>query len=137
MTKNDLMSIQRINQEIDILNKLLEEYDEAHPVISSPQITGMPSGGKKVNKIEQRAEKKAEYLKHISELRAELHEKQAEIMEFIKSIPDAYLRMIIELYCLTGRKWYQVAMDMKTSESSVKMYYYRNIDKYLEKEAKR
>lgn len=132
MTRKDLSEIHHLNREIKVLNRLIRNYDEEHPIYHSPQVTGMPSGGAGGNPLEDRAVKKAAFLEEVVKLRKQLIDKQVVLMRFIQTIPDSYLRSIIELYCIEDLPWFKVAMELGSTEDSIKKYYYRHIDSYLE-----
>jgi DNA-directed RNA polymerase specialized sigma subunit len=133
MTKEELSRLRNMQKEIELikkeLNTITEEYvtDKVtgsmveHPYIfTSFKICGYDSEGysSKVRRLEKRLKRKLD----------ELVDERQRIEEYIESIDNATIRMILRLRHINGLKWEQIGRELGYSTQHIKRMYYRHIE---------
>ena len=134
MTKEELSRLRNIQKEIELikreLNTITEEYvtDKVtgsrleHPYIfTSFKISGYDSGGysSKVMRLERKLKCKLD----------ELMDERARIEEYIESIDNATIRMILRLRYINGLGWNQIGNELGYSERQIRRKHAQWIDK--------
>ncbi len=136
MTRKDLSDFKHLKTEIERLKREIDdlEYEYVSDTVKGSSkhfpyiqhtitITGADTEGRaqKVRRLKAKLERR----------KADLLDKRLEIEEFIETIDDSYIRQIIELRCIDGLDWGQVAASMGEgyTSSSIKMAYHRFIQK--------
>ena len=133
MTREELSKLGSIQKEIELikkeLNAITEEYvtDKVtgsmveHPyILTHFKICGYDSGGysSKVKRLERKLKCKLD----------ELMDERARIEEYIESIDNATIRMILRLRHINGLKWEQIGRELGYSTQHIKRMYYRHIE---------
>lgn len=141
MTKKELSQLRYLNKEIELLKKQIEEAEYA---MKSHTVSDVVTGSNPVWPYQPRTfhiEGVAipEYEKRVKRLRnklqrrlEELMEKREELEEYIATVPDSMIRMILTLRYINGLSWQQVANHIgggNTADSVRKMH-----DRFLAKE---
>ena len=127
MTIKELSKYYKIKKEIKQIENNIHEVEET--VISASKITGMPflknNNNSPTEKIGIKLAKlKAKLLKKTEKLLDEANK----IEEFIETVEDSDIRIIIQKRFLDCKTWQQVADEIMTDRSTP---YYR-LKKYLE-----
>ena len=125
MTKEELSRLRSLQKEFDIIRREIdattEEYvaDKVtgsttyHPYIfTSFRIEGYDSDGYngKLMRLERRLKRKLD----------ELMDERARIEEYIESIDNATIRMILRLRYINGLRWNQIGNELGYSERQVR-----------------
>ncbi|WP_265445076.1 hypothetical protein [Acetivibrio straminisolvens] len=133
MTKEELSKLGSIQKEIELirkeLNTITEEYvtDKVtgsmveHPyILTHFKISGYDSEGYsvKAKRLELKLKRKLD----------ELMDERARIEEYIESIDNATIRMILRLRHVNGLKWEQIGRELGYSTQHIKRMYYRHIE---------
>jgi len=133
MTREELGRLRSIQKEIELIKKELtaitEEYvtDRVtgsmteHPyILTHFEISGYDSEGYsvKVKRLERKLMRKLD----------ELMDERARIEEYIESIDNATVRIILRLKHVNGLKWEQIGREIGYSTQHVKRMYYRHIE---------
>ena len=133
MTKEELSKLGSIQKEIELikreLNSITEEYvtDKVtgsmveHPYIfTSFKICGYDSS--KVKRLERKLKRKLD----------ELMDERARIEEYIESIDNATIRMILRLRHINGLRWNQIGNELGYSERQCRRVYKKFIERMEE-----
>lgn len=127
MTVKELSQLYWLNKEIERDKKRLAELEDRASSVPSPNLSGMPRGGRDGNGVELCAEDIAD-LKAIIEAKQKqcIYEKKR-LERYIADIPDSLTRQIFALRFVDGRSWSGVADEVggNNSEESVKKVCYR------------
>lgn len=133
MTREELGKLGSIQKEVELikreLNSITEEYvtDKVtgsmveHPYsLTSFKICGYDSEGysSKVRRLQKRLKRKLD----------ELMDERQRIEEYIESIDNATIRMILRLRHINGLKWEQIGRELGYSTQHIKRMYYRHIE---------
>jgi len=133
MTREELSRLRSIQKEIELIKKELtaitEEYvtDRVtgsmteHPyILTHFKISGYASGdcSNKVKRLERKLMRKLD----------ELMDERARIEEYIESIDNATVRIILRLKHVNGLKWEQIGREIGYSTQHIKRMYYRHIE---------
>ena len=130
MTKNELSKLYYLNLEIKYIQNEIGRLDGAS-TSATHVITGMPSGND-IDDIVGRSIAEIDNLRDVLKQRVKRHLNQVnKINEFIDSIDDPQIRMIISLRYINCLSWNQVAASIGggNSEDSVKKVVYRYLNK--------
>ena len=130
MTKKELKQVYYIDREIKMWQRKLDELNNKSPV-GTPELTGMPRGAGSQNKIEDEAIEKAEMSTIIAGLLVKLQRQKREIMEYITSIEDSFIRQIMICRYVNLMSWTRIAMEIGggNTPDSVRMAH----DRFLRK----
>ena len=133
MTREELSKLGSIQKEIELikreLNSITEEYvtDKVtgsmveHPYIfTSFKICGYDSS--KVKRLERKLKRKLD----------ELMDERARIEEYIESIDNATIRMILRLRHINGLRWNQIGNELGYSERQCRRVYKKFIERMEE-----
>ena len=111
MTKKEVSQIYYLNREIRKLQRNLEELRCSG--LQSPKIDGMPKApGRTGSPTERQGIAEADLEMQIEALMQEVKRKQREIFEYIGSVDDSMVRMIIISRCVDLCTWAQVAENI-------------------------
>lgn len=129
MTKRELSQLYYLNREIAEQERRLKELESAAES-ATQRITGMPNGGGMMDKISHYATEIA-YLKGIIQCsRDRCWYELAKLTEYINSVDDCLVRMVLTLRHVNGLSWLQVATSIggdNTADGVRKIH-----DRYLE-----
>ncbi len=116
MTKKELSQLYYLNREIEYLQRRVQEL-ECLATSSTQKITGMPFGGGVSDMV-------GRYATEIANLKAllDLNLKKCfyelnKLNNYIESVEDAQVRMILSLRYVNGLSWEQVAASIGGSNS--------------------
>ena len=111
MTREEVSQIYYLNREIRKLRRNLEELRCSG--LQSPKIDGMPRApGRTGSPTERQGVAEADIEIQIERLLAAAKRKQREIFEYIGSVDDSMIRMIIIFRCVDLCTWEQVAENI-------------------------
>lgn len=124
MTREEVSQIYYLNREIRKLQHNLEELRGSG--LQSPKIDGMPKAqGRTGSPTERQGVAEADLELQIEALLSEVKRKQREIFEYIGSVEDSMIRMIIIFRCVDLCTWEQVAKNIggpMTAEAARKAF---------------
>lgn len=124
MTREEVSQIYYLNQEIEELQRKLKELRGSG--LQSPKIDGMPKApGRKSSPTEKKGVAEADLELQIESLLHEVKRKQREIFEYIGSVEDSMMRMIIIFRCVELCSWEEVARNIggpMTAEAARKAF---------------
>lgn len=129
MTREEVSQIYYLNQEIEELQRKLKELRGSG--LQSPKIDGMPKApGRKSSPTEKKGVAEADLELQIESLLHEVKRKQREIFEYIRSLDDSLIRMIITFRCVNLCTWEQVADKIggPTTADSARMAFKRHFE---------
>ena len=111
MTREEVSQIYYLNKEIKKLQRKLKELRGSG--LQSPKIDGMPKApGRTGSPTESKGVAEADLELQIESLLHEVKRKQREIFEYIGSVEDSMIRMIIIFRCVDLCTWEQVAENI-------------------------
>ena len=133
MTRNALNEILRLRQQRAKLHN--KEWDLRSSIgsLSSPWLDGAPGASNDVNrKVERRASELADLALSIEAKDLEILRAEKAIQQFISTVADSQLRLILRYRFVCGLSWEGVARAMGTYETvgRVKMTYLRGMKEY-------
>lgn len=124
MTREEVSQIYYLNQEIKKLQRNLSELRGSG--LQSPKIDGMPKApGRTGSPTERQGVAEADIEMQIERLLAAVKQKQREIFEYIGSVEDSMIRMIIIFRCVDLCTWAEVAENIggpMTAEAARKAF---------------
>ena len=130
MTVKELSQLYWLKKEIRRDQERLEELRVLARSPSGPNLSGMKvQGGKQESKLEKIVLQIVELEEMLSEKQIRSIEQQLELERYIETIPESYLRTIFGYRFIDGMTWPQIAIQMSTTEDSVKKACYRYIRK--------
>jgi DNA-directed RNA polymerase specialized sigma subunit len=142
MTKEELSKLRSIQKEIELIKRELDSITEEyvtdkvtgsmteHPYIfTSFKISGYDSGGysSKVMRLERKLKCKLD----------ELMDERERLEEYIESIDNATVRMILRLRYVNGLGWNQIGNELGYSERQCRRIYKKFIERMEESGRKR
>lgn len=129
MIREELNELYWLNKEIQDLQRRLKELEENTPIGTS-KITGLPKGNTQTNQIEAYVEKVDALKRKINENMILAMEEKKKIEDFISTVDDAEMRMIIRLRNIDLMGWKEIgdALGMERTTASKK---YNNFIKTL------
>ena len=121
MIREELNELYWLNKEIQDLKRRLKELEENTP-IGSAKITGLPKGSSQSNQIESYIEKVDALKRKINENMILVIEEKKKIEDFIATVDDAEMRMIIRLRNIDLMGWQEIgdALGMERTTASKK-----------------
>lgn len=129
MTRQDLEQLYDLSKELELWECELFDLKSQYPV-RSPSLCTVKSAG-----ISDRVSKRGNRIADLESSIKQRRELIDEIYDFIRSIPDARMRIIVTSHCKNGDKW-EKTLDLVGGEGSVdgiKKKYYRFLDENFEK----
>lgn len=127
MTIQQLSQARRLAREINVTSARIRRLEIAATDISS-HLSGMPGGG--------RVSDRTAIGGQIAELRAQMTaalqeyvDAYAQIYEYIRAVPDSYIRQLLSARYLDGYSWRKTAIAVGggNSESGIKSAVYRYV----------
>ena len=132
MTEWELMSLIYIQARIDkICERLLELEDEDG--LGSVEMDGMPHSKTPGNPVERMAIASATLHERLLKLKADLAERELAIREYIESVGQEDIKLIMELRFVDGRDWGNVAIEWeeRTGKYADRTTLAKKVRKYL------
>ncbi len=136
MTKEELEQYSKLKKEITYLEDKIKKLEQKNPITSDSVQIGFMGKRKKIGSITgidvKQQKKISEYRTKLYLFKAQLVVKQAEIEDFIESIEDTDLRLIIRYRYEDGCSWIKIMHMMEyKSESAARMKHDRFFEKIL------
>ena len=113
MTEEQLMGYNFIKARIQKVNERLEEL-ELEDGVGAINMDGMPHGTTPGDPTSRIALDRAALHEHLVQLKAELEEKELEIREYISSVDNEEIKLIIEWRYIDLLDWYEIAGRLET-----------------------
>ena len=132
MTERELMSLVYIQAQIDKINDRIAELEDENG-LGSMNMDGMPHSKTPGNPVERMALARASLQEMLERMRADLIEKEVRIREYINSVDDSGVGLIMEMRYLDGMNWYEIAVEWeeRTGKSTDRTTLAKKIQKYL------
>lgn len=131
MNRKELTQVYYLTRELEMWERKLREM-EASGSVKAVEVDGMPFSKTNINSDSTASEAvdAAEIREIIKTLKAKIIHMIREVNEFIASLDDPLLRMIINYRCVELMSWSQVAMKVGggNTDESVRKYFVRNIE---------
>lgn len=108
MTEAELKRAYYIRSEIRIYDDKLKALRQMS-LIGGGGMSGMPRGGDQGDRTSGSAIKVADLERRIEKLRRRLVKVQAEIMDYISTVDDSFIRQILFMRCIECMSWDGVA----------------------------
>lgn len=112
MTEKELMGLRFIRKQIDRLEERIAELEQDDG-LGAVNVDGMPHGSTPGNPVERMAIARASLHESLLQWKASLIEKEHRIWEFIKSVDDPELQLIIELRFIKLMDWYNIGSEIE------------------------
>ena len=109
MDKEELNQIYYLSKEIEMWRKALNRL-QSMSLIPSQEITGMPFGTGKSDKVGNLAVSEVDIKDKIEELQKKAIEQQGKLIGYIQTIDDSLMRQIMYHRHVLCMKWTEVAM---------------------------
>lgn len=137
MTEMELKSFVYIRKRIEKIEERIAELEDEIGV-GSLNMDGMPHGSTPGNPVERMALAKAALHEQLVNLKATLLEKEREIREFIETVEDEEVKLIIELRFIRQLDWYSLSCELEdvTGNSIERTTPAKKMKKYLREHAK-
>ena len=110
MTEQELMSLIYIQARIDRIRERLFELEDEDG-LGSVDMDGMPHSKTPGNPVERMALARATLHEKLVQLKADLVEKELAISEYIDSVEQDDIKLIMELRYIDGRNWQDTATE--------------------------
>jgi hypothetical protein len=132
MTERELMSLIYIQARIDKITERIAELEEEDG-LGSMNMDGMPHSTTPGNPVERMALAKAALHERLLHLKADLKEKELEITEYIESVEQEDIKLIMELRFIDGRDWGNVSVEWeeRTGKYADRTTLAKKVRKYL------
>ena len=136
MTEWELMSLIFIQARIDKLNERIAELEEEDG-LGSVNMDGMPHGTTPGNPVERMALARAALHERLLNLKANLVEKELAIREYIDSVKQDDIKLIMELRYIDGKNWQDIAVEWeeRTGKYADRTTLSKKVRKYLHEHA--
>ena len=108
MTEHELMGYNFIKARIEKVNERIAEL-ELEAGLGSVNLDGMPHGSTPGDPVARMAIARAALHEHLVRLCAELKEKERKIREYIDSVDNEEVKLIIEWRFIDLLDWYEIA----------------------------
>ena len=132
MTERELMSLIYIQARIDRITERIAELEDENGLCGI-NMDGMPHGTTPGNPVERMAIARAALHERLIQLKADLAEKELAIREYIESVEQPYIKLIMELRYIDGRDWFDVAAEWeeRTGKYADRTTLSKKVRKYL------
>lgn len=128
MEREELKQIYYLNKEVKMWEKELERI-QYQSLARGQQLTGMPAGTKRADRIADMAADMADITTIIQGKLAEIQIARKRIIEYISNVEDSYMRQVIYLRNVSCLKWEQIADEIGGSGESIRVSYNRYLKK--------
>lgn len=132
MTERELMSLIYIQARISRISERLAELEEEDG-LGSMNMDGMPHSKTPGDPVARIALARAALHEKLLCLKADLLEKELAITEYIESVEQPDIRLIMELRFIEGRDWFNIAAEWeeKTGKYADRTTLAKKVRKYL------
>lgn len=133
MTEQELMSLVYIQARIDRISKRLLEL-ESEDGLGSVNMDGMPHGTTPGKPVERMALARAALHEKLVDLKADLAEKELAITEYIDSVEQEDIKLIMELRFIDAMYWQDIAVRWEeiTGKYADRTTLAKKVEKYLQ-----
>ena len=133
MTEQELMSLVYIQAKIEKVNERIAELEDEDG-LGSVNMDGMPHSKTPGNPVERMALARAALHEELLHLRAELLEKELAIREYIESVEQDDIKLIMELRFVDGMNWQDIAVEWeeRTGKYADRTTLSKKVRKYLQ-----
>ena len=128
MTFEDLLSVYSINIEIKKIQEEIQRLREQN-FFKPNIITDMPKGGTGKDMLVEYMEESKRLDDMLNYSLKELQKKRVEIEEFISSIKDNEIRLIVRLRCINNMDWQQIGDELGMERTTASKKFYNFLDK--------
>ena len=137
MTEQELMGYSFIKARIEKVEERIAELEQENG-LGSVNLDGMPHGSTPGDPVARMAIARASLHEHLTKLLAELKEKERKIREFIDSVDNEEVKLIIEWRFIDLLDWYEIAGNLEdmTGKHVDRSTPGKKLRKYLEKHKK-
>ena len=137
MTEQELRGYSFIKARIEKVEERIAELEQENG-LGSVNLDGMPHGSTPGDPVARMAIARATLHEHLTKLLAELKEKEREIREYIDSIENEEVKLIIEWRFIDLLDWYEIAGNLEdmTGKHVDRSTPGKKLKKYLEKHKK-
>ena len=137
MTEQELRGYSFIKARIEKVEERVAELEQENG-LGSVNLDGMPHGSTPGDPVARMAIARATLHEHLTKLLAELKEKEREIREFIDSVENEEVKLIIEWRFIDLLDWYEIAGNLEdmTGKHVDRSTPGKKLRKYLEKHKK-
>lgn len=112
MTEQELMGYSFIKARIEKVEERIAELEQENG-LGSVNLDGMPHGSTPGDPVARMAIARASLHEHLTKLLVELKEKERKIREFIDSVENEEVKLIIEWRFIDLLDWYEIAGRLK------------------------
>lgn len=126
MTIQELSRYHAITIEIEQITKNLKELENT--VISSKELNGMPKSSNIGSSVESLLLKKEKLENLLNEKKELLLDEHLKIENFLKTVQDDNIRIIIRSRFIDGKNWHDIAKSLNFDRTTP----YYQLKKYLE-----
>ena len=109
MTLKELSQLYHLNREIEQDKERLERLKSAITSPTGPNLSGMPSGGSRENRLEKLIAEMVDLEAIISSKMTQCMHERSRLERYIADIPDSYTRQVFTARFVQGLSWEQVA----------------------------
>ena len=132
MTERELMSLVYIQARINRITERIAELEEENG-LGSVNMDGMPHGTTPGNPVERMALARAALHEKLLSLKAELLERELAIMEYIESVEQEEIKLIMEMRFIDMEYWQDIAVEWeeRTGKCVDRTTLAKKVEKYL------
>ena len=132
MTERELMSLIYIQARINRLNERIAELEDEDG-LGSVNMDGMPHGTTPGNPVERMALARAALHEKLLQLKVDLAEKELAIMNYIESVEQEDIKLIMEMRYIDGKNWHDAAVEwvQRTGKYADRTTLSKKVRKYL------
>ena len=132
MTERELMSLIYIQARISRISERLAELEEEDG-LGSMNMDGMPHSKTPGDPVARIALARAALHEKLLCLKADLAEKELAIMEYIESVEQEDIKLIMEMRYLDGKYWQDIALEWedRTGKYADRTTLAKKVEKYL------
>ena len=132
MTERDLMSLVYIQAQIEKISARLAELEDEDG-LGAINMDGMPHSRTPGNPVERMALARAALHEKLLDMKADRIEKEAKIREYINSVDDAEVGLIMEMRYLDCMNWFSIASvwEEMTGKCADRTTLSKKVKKYL------
>ena len=137
MTEQELRGYSFLKARIEKVEERIAELEQENG-LGSVNLDGMPHGSTPGDPVARMAIARASLHEHLTKLLAELKEKERKIREFIDSVENEEVKLIIEWRFIDLLDWYEIAGNLEdmTGRHVDRSTPGKKLRKYLEKHKK-
>lgn len=126
MTLEEAKAIYYINIEIRRIKRDLLELEQSRQFYKPVNLSGMPRGSPSyLNTSDQYLEKRYKLDMLLNLKLRKLEQKKLEFEEWLESVTDPQMRLILRLRCINNMTWEEIGTEMKYERTTVAKKFYQ------------